>query len=48
MQYVIIMALLNYTDNVRIIEHVGITIAIFMTLDHVHFDNEIRFYIAHG
>ena len=49
MQYVIIMALVNYTtEYVRIIKHVRITIAIFVTLDHVHSENEIRFYIAHG
>ena len=49
MQYVIIMAFVNYTDYVRIIKHVRIiTIAIFTTLDHVYSENEIRFYIAHG
>jgi hypothetical protein len=48
MQYVIIMLLVNYTEYVRIIKHVRNTIAIFMTLDHVHSENEIRFYIAHG
>jgi len=48
MQYVFIMALVNCIDYVRIIKQVGITIVIFMTLDHVHFENEVRFYIAHG
>ncbi len=48
MQYVLILALVNYTDYVGIIKHVRITIAIFTTFDHVHSENEIRFYIAHG
>ena len=37
------MALLYCTDYVRIIGQVRIIIAIFMTLDHVHFENEILF-----
>ena len=48
MQYVIIMALVNYTEYVRIFKHVRITIALVITLDHVHSENEIRFNIAHG
>ena len=43
MQYVVIMALVNYTDYVRIIKHVRINIVIFLTLDHVHSENEISF-----
>ena len=48
MQYVFIIALVNCIDYVRIIKQVRITFAIFMTLDHVHFENEMLFYIAHG
>ena len=47
-QYLFNTALLHYTDYVRIVEQVRIIIVIFMTLDHVHFENEIPFYIAHG
>jgi len=48
MQYVFNVALLYCTDYVRIIEQVRIIIVIFVTLDHVHFENEILFYIACG
>ena len=37
------MLLVNCTDYVRIIGQVRNIIAIFMTLDHVHFENEILF-----
>ena len=42
------MAMLYCTYYVSIIEQARIIIAIFVTLDHVHFQNEILFYIAHG
>ena len=43
MKYVFNMALLHCTDYVRIVEQVRIIITLLMTLDHVHFENEILF-----